>query len=175
MVPSLSAEALPSKTTTSGALPDVGVAVKDGAAVPDISTPDALKQRLLAAKSVAYIDPKIGGQAGATIVALLQKLGIADEVNKKSVFGKTGAEAVQKMVAGEADIAISFTSEILPIKGAKSVGALPAQLQNPASYAAAVGAKSANPDVARALLRAMQSAEGAKVMREAGLDPIAAR
>jgi molybdate transport system substrate-binding protein len=153
---------------------NVGVAVKDGAPVPDISTPDALKQRLLAAKSVAYIDPKIGGQAGATIVALLQKLGIADEVNKKSVFGKTGAEAVQKMVAGEADIAISFTSEILPIRGAKSVGALPAPLQNPATYAAAVGEKSANPDAARALLRAMQSAEGSKVMREAGLDPVAA-
>jgi molybdate transport system substrate-binding protein len=150
----------------------VGVAVRDGAPVPDISTPDALKQRLIAARSVAYIDPKIGGQAGATIVALLQKLGISDEVAKKSTFGKTGAEAVQKMVAGDADIVISFTSEILPIKGAKLVGALPAALQNPSSYAAAVGIASANPEQARALLQAMRSAEGRRVITEAGLEPI---
>src|SRR5882757_5944013 len=65
----------------------IGVAVRDGAPLPDISTPEALKQRLLAARSVAYIDPKIGGQAGAAIVGLLKTLGIADEVAKKSTFG----------------------------------------------------------------------------------------
>src|SRR5204863_136445 len=50
----------------------VGIAVRDGAPVPNIATPDALKQRLMSARAVAYIDPKIGGQAGATIVALLK-------------------------------------------------------------------------------------------------------
>ena len=150
----------------------VGIGVKDGAAVPDIATPDSLKARLQSAQKVAYIDPKVGGQAGATIVALLQKLGIYDEVVKKSVYGKTGAEAVQKMVAGEADIAISFTSEILPIKGAKLVGALPPALQKPSSYAGAIGANSANPEAARALLAAMQSAEAGRVFVAAGLDPV---
>ena len=117
----------------------IGVAVRDGAPVPDISTIDALKARLVAAKSVAWIDPKIGGQAGAAIVSLLQKMGIADEVAKKSVYGKTGADAVQKMAAGEADIAISFVSEIKPIKGAKLVGPLPAPVQNPSTYSGAIG------------------------------------
>ena len=71
----------------------IGVAVRDGAAVPDISTVDALKARLMSAKSVAWIDPKVGGAGGAAIVGLLQKMGIADEVMKKSVYGKTGARS----------------------------------------------------------------------------------
>jgi molybdate transport system substrate-binding protein len=151
----------------------VGVAVRDGARAPDISTPEALKAALVAAPKVAYIDPKIGGQAGQTIVSLLQKLGINDEVAKKSVYGKTGAEAVQKMVAGDGDIVISFTSEILPIKGAKLVGPLPAALQNPSSYAAAIPVGAPNPELSRALLREMTGAEGKKMIVEAGLEPIA--
>jgi molybdate transport system substrate-binding protein len=151
---------------------NIGVAVRDGAPTPDISTVDALKARLVAAKSVAWIDPKVGGQAGQAITSLLQKMGIADEVTKKSVYGKTGGEAVQKMAAGEADMAISFISEIKPIKGAKLVGALPAAVQNPSSYAGAVGVNSANPDIARALLKAMQDAEARHIMVEAGLDPV---
>ena len=151
----------------------IGVAVRDGAPVPDISTVDALKARLVAAKAVAWIDPKVGGQAGAAIVSLLQKMAISDEVMKKSVYGKTGADAVQKMVAGEADIAISFISEIKPIKGAKAVGALPAAVQNPSTYAGAIGVNSANPEIARALLKTMAGAESRPVMVAAGLEPIA--
>ncbi len=151
---------------------NIGVAVRDGAPMIDISTVDALKARLVAAKSVAWIDPKVGGQAGQAITSLLQKMGITDEVMKKSVYGKTGAEAVQKMAAGEADMAISFISEIKPIKGAKVVGPLPAAVQNPSSYDGAVGANSANPDIARALLKAMQNADARHIMVEAGLDPV---
>jgi len=150
----------------------IGVAVPEGAPMLDISTVDALKARLLAAKSVAWIDPKVGGQAGAAIVALLQKMGITDEVMKKSVYGKTGAESVQKMVAGQADMAISFISEIKPIKGAKVAGPLPAAVQNPSSYAGAIGVNSANPQAARALLKAMAAPEAHHVMIEAGLEPI---
>lgn len=151
----------------------IGVAVRDGAPVPDISTPGALKARLLSARSVAWIDPKVGGQAGAAIVGILKQMGITDEVTKKSVFGKTGAEAVQKMAAGDADIAISFVSEIMPIKGAKLVGPLPAAIQSPSTYAAAIGVGSPNPEAARALLKAMTGPEAGRVMVAAGLDPIA--
>ena len=150
---------------------NIGVAVRDGAPMPDISSVDALKARLVAAKSVAWIDPKVGGQAGQAITSLLQKMGIADDVMKKSVFGKTGGEAVQKMAAGEAEMAISFISEIKPIKGAKIAGPLPAAVQNPSSYDGAVGANSANPDIARALLKAMQDAGARHIMVEAGLEP----
>lgn len=151
----------------------IGIAVPEGAPLPDISTPDAVKQRLLSARSVAYIDPKIGGQAGAAIVGMLHKMAISDEIAKKSVFGKTGAEAVQKMASGQADIAISFVSEIMPIKGAKLVGPLPAAIQAPSSYAAALGAGSSNPEAAGALLKAMTGPEASRIMTNAGLQPIA--
>jgi molybdate transport system substrate-binding protein len=151
---------------------NIGVAVRANAPVIDISTPDALKQRLLAARAIAYIDPVVGGQAGAAMVKLLADLGITEQMKNKTVHGRTGAESVQKMVAGEADIAISFISEILPIKGAKLVGPLPAAVQNPSSYAGAVGVNSANQQAARALLAAMRSAEAHHVMVDAGLEPI---
>ena len=151
---------------------NIGVAVREGTPTPDISTVDALKARLIAAKSVAWIDPKVGGQAGQAITGLLQKMGIADEVMKKSVYGKTGGEAVQMMAAGKADMAISFISEIKPIKGAKVAGSLPAAVQNPSTYAGGIGVNSTNPDIARALLKAMQDAEARHIMVEAGLDPV---
>jgi molybdate transport system substrate-binding protein len=151
---------------------NIGVAVRAGAPTIDISTPDALKQRLLAARSIAYIDPAVGGQAGAAMVKLLADLGITEQMKSKTVHGRTGAESVQKMVAGEAEIAISFISEILPISGAKLVGPLPAAVQNPSSYAGAIGIASANPQAARALLAAMQGAEAHHVMVDAGLEPI---
>jgi molybdate transport system substrate-binding protein len=152
---------------------NIGVAVRANAPAIDISTPDALKQRLLAARAIAYIDPKVGGQAGAAMVKLLADLGITGAMANKTVHGRTGAESVQKMVGGEADIAISFISEILPIQGAKLVGPLPAAVQNPSSYAGAIGVASANPDAARALLQAMRGAEAHHVMVDAGLEPIA--
>jgi len=151
---------------------NIGVAVRDGAPAIDISTPEALKQRLLAARAIAYIDPVAGGQAGAAMTKLLADLGISEQMKSKTVNGRTGAESVQKMVAGEADIAISFISEILPIKGAKLVGPLPAAVQNPSSYAGAVGVNSANQQAARALLAAMQGSDAHHMMVDAGLEPI---
>jgi molybdate transport system substrate-binding protein len=152
---------------------NIGVAVREGAPSIDISTPEALKQQLLAARAVAYIDPSVGGQAGAAMVKLLRDLGITEQMANKTVHGRTGAESVQKMINGEADIALSFISEILPLKGAKLVGALPAAVQNPSSYAGAIGIASANPEAARALLQAMQSADAHRTMTDAGLEPIA--
>ena len=151
---------------------NIGIAVGDGAAQPDISTPASLKQTLLSARAIAYIDPKTGGQAGAAIVRLLQRLGIAEEAAKKSVYGKTGAEALQKTADGRADVAIAFISEILPIKSVKLVGPLPAALQDPSSFAGAIGAGSANPQAARALLQEISSARAAQIIRQAGLEPL---
>ena len=78
--------------------------------------------------------------------ALLDRLGIADEVTKKTAYALTGEEAIQKVVKGEADIVLAFVSEILPVKGATWLGPLPAAVQVPTSYSAAIGAGSANPN-----------------------------
>ena len=151
----------------------IGVAVREGAMVPDISNAEALKRTLLDAKSITFVNPRFGGQVSVNLRAFLDRLDIGDEVTRKTTYTTTGEEAVQKVVRGEVDIVLAFVSEILPVRGAKWLGPLPAALQVPTSYSAAIGVGSANPELARALLVAITSAEGRRVIADAGLEPIA--
>jgi molybdate transport system substrate-binding protein len=112
----------------------VGVAVHEKAPSPDISTPEAFKKALLAAKSVVYIDPKIG-TSGKHVAQVLQQLGISDEVNRKATFG-TGGYVVAPVGRGEIELGIHQISEILPVPGVKLVGPLPAALQKYTVYVA---------------------------------------
>ena len=148
-----------------------GVVVREGAPVPDISTPEAFKRALLNARSVAYTDPKAGGSGGTVFVELLKKLGVADEVNKKAVLCKGGWDVCRAIVAGEADIATTFISEVIPVKGATVVGPLPGDLYNANAYTGSVHAKAAEPQGARAFLKFL--ADPAKRARwtAAGLEP----
>lgn len=150
----------------------IGVAVREGAAVPDISTADALKRVLLDARSITFVNPRFGGQVSVNLKTFLDRLGIADEVTRKTAYAFTGEEAVQKVVKGEADIVLAFVSEILPVKGAKWLGPLPTAVQVPTDYSAAIGVGSANPVLARALLAAITSPEGRRVITDAGLEPV---
>ncbi len=115
-----------------------GVIVREGAPVPDISTPEAFKRALLKAHSVAYTDPKAGGSGGIMFSALLQKLGIADEINKKAVLGKGGHDVAVSIAEGRAELGTTFISEVLPVKGAKVVGPLPGELHSANTYTAAI-------------------------------------
>lgn len=151
----------------------IGIAVREGARVPDISSGDAVRRALLEARSVTYVNPRFGGQVSVNLKAFLDRLGIADEVTKKVSYTTTGEEAVQRVARGEADIVLAFVSEILPIRGVKWLGPLPTELQFPTNYSAAIGAGSTNPEIARALLAAITSAEGRRVITSAGLEPIA--
>lgn len=151
----------------------IGVAVREGSRAPDTSTADAVKRALLEARSITYVNPRFGGQVSINLKAFLDRLGIADEVTKKTSYTTTGEEAVQKVAKGEADMVLAFVSEILPVRGVKWLGPLPAALQFPTNYSAAIGAGSANPEAARALLSAITSAEGRRVITNAGLEPIA--
>src|SRR6195256_1748034 len=117
----------------------VGVVVKDGTPKPDISSGDAFKKSLLAAKSVAYIDPAAGGSSGIYVSGLLDKLGIGAEVKAKAKLIHGGAVA-EHIAKGEAEIGIHQISEILPVKGIVLVGALPGEIQNYTVYAAGLGA-----------------------------------
>jgi molybdate transport system substrate-binding protein len=151
----------------------IGVAVREGEAMPDISTADAIRRVLLDARSITYVNPRFGGQVSANLKAFLDRLGVADEVTKKTAYTTTGEEAVQRVARGETEIVLAFVSEILPIRGVKWLGPLPAALQVPTSYSAAIGAGSANPELARALLAAIASPEGRRGIADAGLEPIA--
>ena len=148
-----------------------GVAVREGAPAPDISTPDAFKQALLNARVIAYTDPKAGGSSGNFFAGLLEKLGIAEAVNKKAIFGKRGYEVAQMVADGRAEIATTFISEILTVKGAKVVGPLPGALHNVNTYTAAIPAGGRNSEAAFALLRALTNPATARRWTAAGLEP----
>jgi len=112
----------------------IGVAVNEKAPSPDISTVEAFKRTLLAAKSVVYIDPKVG-TSGKHVAEVLQRLGIAEQVNAKAKLGQ-GGYIVEPVGRGEIELGIHQISEILPVKGVKLVGELPKELQKYTVYVA---------------------------------------
>jgi molybdate transport system substrate-binding protein len=112
----------------------IGVAVNEKAPSPDISTVEAFKKTLLSAKSVVYIDPKIG-TSGKHVAEVLDRLGIAREVNAKTKLGQ-GGYIVEPVGKGEIELGIHQISEIMPVKGVKLVGELPKELQKYTTYVA---------------------------------------
>jgi len=147
----------------------VGVAVKSGAAQPDISTPDAFKKSLLAARTVAYTNPAAGGTAGIYLNGLLDRLGIGDEVKKKAVLQSSGSAVAAAVANGAAEIGISFTSELLPNKEVKVVGTMPQSIGLVVTYAGAVASASKEADAARALITYVTTPAAREHFKAAGL------
>ena len=150
----------------------IGVAMKPGTRRPDLSTAQSFKAALLAAKSVAYVNPKAGGTSGTYFEGLLSKMGIAAAMKAKTVYRNKGAEVAEAVARGDAQFGISFIAELATNKGVIVAGALPDSIQMPTTYAAAVPAHSANANAARAYIAAMVSATGAEVFKAAGLQPL---
>jgi len=150
----------------------VGVGVRAGAASPDLSSSDAFKKAVLAARSVSYVDPKAGGTSGTYIAGLFQRLGIAAEMQKKTVFRNQGSEVADAVAKGEAEIGITFTSEMVTNKGVKLAGFLPDSIQLPTNYSAAIPVGAPNADAARAFLNELKTPLAQAAFKEAGLEPI---
>ena len=148
----------------------VGVVVKEGAPKPDVSTVEAFKRALLAAKSVAYIDPASGGSSGIYIDKLLERLSIADQIRPKAKL-KQGGHVADLIVSGEADLGLHQISEIVPVKGVSLVGPLPKEIQNTTIYAAGLGASAKNKDAAIALIKALSGPAAATVLKSKGMEP----
>jgi molybdate transport system substrate-binding protein len=149
----------------------VGVVVKEGTPRPDVSTVEAFKNALRAAKSVAYIDPHAGGSSGIYVAGLLEKLGIAKEVNAKAKLIHGGAVATH-IAKDVAELGVHQISEILPVQGIVLVGPLPKEIQNYTTYSAAVGANAKQAEAARALIDAFASPNNAALIRSKGLEPV---
>src|SRR5262245_47183912 len=147
----------------------VGVAVKEGAPVPNIAQVEAFKQALLAAKSVAYIDPASGGSSGIYLSQLFEKMGIADQIKPKAKL-KQGGYVADLIVSGEAELGIHQISEIVPVKGAHLVGPLPAEIQNYTVYAGGISASAKEPEAAKALLSLLTSETAAAVLKSRGME-----
>jgi molybdate transport system substrate-binding protein len=135
----------------------IGVAVNAKAPTPDISTPEAFKHTLLAAKSIVYIDPT-RGTSGAHIAKVLDQLGIADAVKAKTTLG-SGGQVCEPVGKGEIELGIQQMTEILPVEGVKLVGPLPPGLQKETVYQGAVMSVSAQKAEAQAFLDYVRSPE----------------
>jgi molybdate transport system substrate-binding protein len=147
----------------------MGVAVKEGAPIPDIGTVEAFKRVLLNAKSVAYINPKAGGTSGIYFDKLLERLGIADQVRPKAKL-KEGGYVADLVASGEAEIGVHVISEIVPVKGVTLVGPLPAEIQNVTVYAAGVAAGSKNPEAGKAFVQVLAGPASASVLNAKGME-----
>jgi molybdate transport system substrate-binding protein len=144
-----------------------GLAVRAGAAKPDISSPDKLKSVLLAARTVSYST----GASGMHFVKLIERLGIAEAVAAKKVAPKPG-ELVGAVVArGDAEIGAQQISELLPVKGIQILDPLPAELQQTITYGATAFPGSTQREAANAFVVFLRSEPARKVLREKGLDP----
>ena len=147
----------------------IGVAVKRGAPMPDISTVAAFQSTLLAARAVAYINPAAGGSSGIYLSQLFEKMGIADRIKPKAVLVPGGLVA-ERLVNDQADIAIHQISEILAVPGATLVGPIPAEIQNYTVYAGGLSANAKEAEAARALLAALKSESAQEIMKSKGLE-----
>jgi molybdate transport system substrate-binding protein len=147
----------------------VGVGVRLGEPLPDISTPQALRDTLLRVPSFVYIDPAHGGTSGIHFADVLRRLGIADAVRDKAVLWP-GGSAAEAVVRGQADLVVHQISEILAVPGVALVGPLPAELQKVTAYAAGLSSRSTAPEVARALIAYLARAELKPKLAAAGLD-----
>jgi molybdate transport system substrate-binding protein len=135
----------------------IGVVIRQGAPVPEISTIDSFVRTLLHARSVALTDPSAGGTAGVYLAGLLERLGIADAIKPKTISQRNGFEVAQCVAKGEAEIGMTLISEIVPVEGAIVAGPLPPPLQNSTTYAAGIFANSENRDAALAFIRFLAS------------------
>lgn len=145
----------------------IGMAVKAGAAKPDISTPEALKRALGAATSLTYMDPARGTSGKHFDEVVLPKLGIRDAVRAKAVLGEGGFIA-EKVARGEVQMAFHQMTEMLPVKGIEIVGPLPAELQKTTIYAAVVMKSAKSREEAVKLLAYLASGEGRRAFLERG-------
>ena len=148
----------------------VGVAVRKGATRPDISTPGAVKNMLLAAKTISYPDGARGAAAGVSFDATLRQLGILDEMKPKIVRAQGGAGAMGLVARGEVEIGLTFLSEIHD-PGVEIVGPLPHAISTPTGLVGFVSTRAQAPEAAKALLSYLASAEVAGVYEALGMRP----
>ncbi len=149
----------------------IGVTVREGATLPDVSTPDALKKALIEARSVAYTNPAEGGTSGIYFTSVAERFGIGDDIKKKATLTRGGREAAIEVAEGRAELAIVFISEAMAVKGVRLAGPLPPTLQDYSAYAAAIPASSTDPAAARAFIAALTSSAMAQRWRSNGFEP----
>jgi len=149
------------------------LAVKAGASRPDISTQEALKRTLLAARAISYSDPAAGGASGIYFAKLIERLGIAQEINAKTKYPPPAGLCGDLLVSGEVELAVQQKPELLQVPGIEILGPLPGDLHMVTVFVACVEKSSAEAAAGKALIEHLRSPASAAVFRARGLDPAA--
>lgn len=146
----------------------LGIVVRQGVAAPDITSVDAFKRALLAARSVVRSKE---GTSGLYFETLLDRLGITDAMRDKIVLGPSGRIA-ELVARGEAEMAVQQIPELLPVKDVHFVGPLPAELQLYTVFAAGVGSAAKDHTAAKAFVDALVLPSAAALFNAKGLEPV---
>jgi molybdate transport system substrate-binding protein len=149
----------------------VAIGVKAGARKPDISSPDALREALLAAKSVAYTEPSAGGASGVHFAKLLEHMGIAEAMRPKTKYPPPGGFSGALVVSGDAELAVQQKPELLHVEGIEIVGELPGELNLITEFVAGQMPECANKQAAGALIAHLRSPAAREAFRAKGLEP----
>jgi molybdate transport system substrate-binding protein len=151
----------------------VGVAVRTGAPKPDIGSVEAFKRTLLAAKSIVYTDPAVGGSSGIHFEKVLDRLGIAREIKAKAILNARAATtpSAEIVARGEAELGIQLISEIVSVPGAELLGPFPGELQAMTAVAAGLVVNAPQPDAAKTLFQFLTTPAAAAVIKAAGMEP----
>jgi molybdate transport system substrate-binding protein len=147
------------------------VIVRKGAPRPDISSPDALKRALLAAKSVTYGNPADGGASAIHFAKVLERLGIANEMKAKTIYAKAGGDAGVLVADGKAEIGVNQLQVLMPVAGIEIVGPLPGDLQATTIFTAAIMTAARNAAASKALVDFLRTPEAANVIKAKGMEP----
>ena len=150
----------------------LGVAIRKGAPKPDISSAEAFKRALLAARSIGYRDPATGSTSGTYTASLIERLGLAEDLKPKLRLDRTEGDAPENVfrtvASGEIEMQIGQITEIVIAPGVELAGPLPAEIQNTTVMAAGIVASSKAPDAASAFIRFISSPSAAAVLKATG-------
>jgi molybdate transport system substrate-binding protein len=150
---------------------EIVVFVRKGARKPDVSTPDALKRALLAAKTITYGNPADGGASSIHFAKVLDRLGIAKEMKPKTTYSKPGGDTGILVASGKAELGVTQLQIVMPVAGIEVAGPLPGDLQAATIFSSAIMAGAKNEAAAKALVKFLRSPEAAKVIRAKGMSP----
>jgi molybdate transport system substrate-binding protein len=149
----------------------IGIAIRAGAAAPDVSTPQSFAATLTAARAIALSDPAVGGSAGIYLRDLFAKLGLAEMIAAKTAYQKSGVAAAAAVARGDGDLAMTFIPELLQAEGVHILGPLPPPYGHETAYAAAVASDSPRKDSAAAFIAALKTPAAREVFMKAGFEP----
>jgi molybdate transport system substrate-binding protein len=145
----------------------IGVAVRAGAPRPDISSAEAVKKAVVAAKSVAYS----AGASGIYLAGMFDRLGISEQVNSKKAMVRSGEPVGEVVARGDAEIGFQQVSELIHVNGIDYLGPLPAEIQHITVFSGGIHTATKEAEAATALLKFLTAPHAGTMLKKNGLEP----